>query len=300
MRRSLITLLICVAAMFSTGTKSNAQTQVLIDYWSFDDVDSTSAMLVPNTSIVGGAGLAYLGAYYDSVQPGTVLNAVGTYTVLNSGSAALRLRNPAEGAFTLTLPTTGYKDITLKYAEQRTKSGSQENIVTYTVDGTTWINTAISAVATYVIDSVDTGSNGWQLETFSFSSDANVNNNPHFAVQINFAIGDSGTSGNDRFDNITLYGISDTSHTGISSISPSESSYTLYPNPVMNNLEINGYSEGDKAIVITDIVGQTIYRGIKSGKQFTINTSQLIAGNYFISIKESDSGRLTTMKFVKQ
>jgi len=300
MRKNLLVLLLCLVAMFSTGTKSIAQTQTLIDYWSFDDVDSTSAMLVPNTSIVSGASLAYAGAYYDSVQPGTVLNAVGAYTVLNAGSAALRLRNPAEGPFTLTLPTTGYKDITLKYAEIRTKSGSQENIVTYTVDGTTWINTAISANATYAIDSVDTGTAGWQLETFNFSSDPNVDNNPHFAVRISFAIGDSNSSGNDRFDNITLYGINDTSHTGISSISPSASDYMLYPNPAMNNLDITGPSDGDKTVIISDVAGQTVYKINESGKHFVVNTGRLITGNYFITIRESDSGKLTTMKFIKQ
>ena len=297
MKKGLFFILVCFGAIF-TGTK--IQAQVVIDYWSFDDVDSTSAMLVPNISIVSGASLAYGGAYYDSVQSGTTLNAVGTYTVLNSGSAALRLRNPAEGPFTLTLPTTGYKDIVLTYAEERTNSGSQENIVSYTVDGSTWINTAISANATYTIDSVSKIATDYQLETFNFSSDPNVNNNPNFKVKILFAIGDSNTSGNDRFDNITLRGISDTSHTGISPVATVVPGYILYPNPAINNISIDAILDADKSILINDAAGKNVYSGTKTGKHFSINTSQFAPGNYFMTIIEGNSGKRSTIKFVKQ
>jgi len=181
----------------------NTSNDTLIYYWNFNT--DTIHYLIPNVAIVSGASLSYAGAYADSVQPGSIVNAVGADTVLTSYSAALRLRNPA-GAFTLTLPTTGYKNIVLKYAEDHTSKGATVNTVTYTVDGVNWINTAISATATYTVDSLDTN-NGFQLISFDFSSDSSVNNNPNFAVQINFGAGGTNTSGNDRIDNITLYGV---------------------------------------------------------------------------------------------
>ena len=183
----------------------NTGNDTLIYLWDFNS-DSATAF-TPTMSIVSGASLSYAGTSYDTVQPGTTLNAVGADTVLSAGSASLRLRNPA-GVFILTMPTTGYKNIVLKYAVDRTSKGSQQNVVTYTVDGVNWINTAIAAYATYTVDSIDTY-NGFQLISLDFSSDTAVNNNPKFQVQINFANGNTNTSGNDRFDNITLYGVAE-------------------------------------------------------------------------------------------
>jgi predicted RNase H-related nuclease YkuK (DUF458 family) len=185
----------------------------------------------------------------------------------------------------------------LKYAEERTHNGSQTNTVTYTVDGTTWINTAIAATATYNVDSTDSITNAFQLESFDFSSDVNVNNNPNFKVQINFSNGNVNPTGNDRFDNVTVWGVTTT---GIAQVLAEGSAYTLYPNPVVNSLDINAASEGAKSVVITDIIGQTIYKGMQTGKHFSINTSGLSAGDYFISITESGESKATTMKFIKQ
>ncbi len=301
MKKNVLTLLFCIGAMLAFKSESGAQT--LIHYWNFN-VDSADA-LTPTSSLVAGAGLSYSGAYYDTVQSGTTLNGVGADgTTLGAGAAALRLRNPASGPFTITIPTTGYKNIVLAYAVERTKKGSQQNIVTYTVDGTTWINTAISASATYYVDSTDTVSNAFQLETFNFSSDTLTNNNPHFKVQINFAIGDTGTSGNDRYDNITVYAdsVTDTSHstTAIASVSQVTTVYTLFPNPVVNNIDITGTAEGTKWVNITDAAGQTVYKGIQSGKQFSINTASFATGNYYINIREKNTGQVTPLKFVKQ
>jgi len=273
-----------------------SKAQALIHYWAFD-VDSTDVM-TETSSLVSGGSLSYTGAYFDTVQPGTTLNAVGSYTVLGTASAALRLRNPVgSGSFTLTLPTTGYKNIMLKYAEERTKQGSQTNTVTYSVDGTTWINTAIAATATYNVDSTDSITNAFQLESFDFSSDANVNNNPNFKVQINFTNGNVNPTGNDRFDNVTVWGVTTT---GIAQILSEGSAYTLYPNPAVNSLDVNATLDGNKSVVITDVAGQTIYKGIQTGKHFSINTTNFAAGNYFISISENGKSTVTTMKFIKQ
>ncbi len=295
MRKNVLTLLFCFGAMLGANTHSSAQ--VLIDYWNFN-TDSAAA-LTPTFSAVAGASLAYSGAYYDTVQSGATLNGVGADgTSLAAGAACLRLRNPASGPFTLTLPTTGYKNIVLAYAEQRTKKGAQQNIVTYTVDGTTWINTAISANATYYVDSTDTVTNGFQLETFDFSSDTMTNNNPNFKVQINFAVGDTNSSGNDRFDNITLQGTA-LPGTGVA-VTNAAVGYNVFPNPVTNTLELTAATDGNRSLSVINTAGQSVFAGNVTGRNFTINTAGFSAGSYFIFVRDQNSGQVNTMKFIKQ
>ena len=281
--------------MLGKNTHSNGQ--ILIDYWNFN-TDSASA-LTPTAAAVAGAGLAYSGAYYDTVQSGTTLNGVGADgTSLASGAAALRLRNPASGPFTLTLPTTGYKNVVLAYAEERTKKGAQQNIVTYTVDGTTWINTAISASATYYVDSTDTVTNGFQLETFDFSSDTMTNNNPNFKVQINFAVGDTNSSGNDRIDNITFHG-TPLPGTGVT-MTNAVAEYTLFPNPAANSIMLTAATDANRSLSVINTAGQSVFTGNITVKNFTLNTASFPAGSYFIIVRNQNSGQLNTMTFIKQ
>ena len=178
----------------------NTSSDSLITYWNFN-TDSTS-LLTPTYSKVTGATWSYSGAYFDTAQSGTGLNGIGADTIVTQTDASLRLRNPASGPFTLTLPTTGYKNIVLKYAEERTSKGAQSNTIMYSVDGTNFISTALSSQAsTYTVDT------NFAVVSFDFSSDSAVNNNPNFKVQISFSNGSANTTGNDRFDNITLYGV---------------------------------------------------------------------------------------------
>ena len=193
-----------------TFTKSapppiNTGNDTVLYYWDFN-TDSISAML-PTIGISASAAVSYLGASFDTVQPGTTVNAQGYDTTAHAGDAALRLRNPASGPFIIIMPTTGYKNIVLKFAEDHTTKGATVNMISYTVNGgASWKTDAISAYSTYNLDSVSTYK-GFQLFSFDFSSDDSVNNNALFQVRIDFGTGATNTSGNDRFDNITLFGI---------------------------------------------------------------------------------------------
>jgi len=172
----------------------------LIHYWNCNE-DTLVIMSTPTRSIVPGAGFTYAGSRFDTVQLGSPLNAVGADSTLDAApAAALRLRNPS-GAFTMSLPTTGYKNIVLKYAVERSSKGAATNTVTYTTDGTNYINTAIASTSVYSVDTL------FHVVSFDFSSDVNVNNNPNFKVQINFSNATGTTTGNDRFDNFTVYGV---------------------------------------------------------------------------------------------
>ncbi len=175
----------------------------LICYYNCN-VDTPDVLNYPTSELLSGNLLEYAGAYADTVQPGTTINAQGADTVLSTFSSALRLRNPS-GTFTLSLPTTGYKNIVLKFAVQASSKGSKTNTITYTTDGTTYTNaalvTAFGDPSSYTVDTA------WKMISLDFTADAAVNNNPHFKVKIDFSNATSTTTGNDRFDNITLWGL---------------------------------------------------------------------------------------------
>ena len=170
----------------------------LITYYNCN-VDTLTILSLPTSTSNAGAFMTYGGTRYDTVHFGTTINAVGADTVLSGSSAALRLRNPS-GPFVMCFPTTGFRDIVLKYAVERSSKGAALNTVSYTIDGINWINTAIAANPSYTVDTV------FSLVTLDFSSDTHCNDNPLFQVKIEFSNAAGTTTGNDRFDNITLWG----------------------------------------------------------------------------------------------
>ncbi|MEO8769405.1 MAG: hypothetical protein ABI402_04955 [Ferruginibacter sp.] len=165
-------------------------TRTAIHYWNFNNVPT----LLSATSTIGGASLVYQGAAYDDVQPGTTLNARNG----DIDGSGLRLRNPA-GDFILSLPTINYKDIVFSFALQRSSSGAQQNTISYTIDGVNFITDSLQP---HMLKP-DTL---WNQYYFDFSSIKRANDNPNFKIKIEFAINTDGTSGNDRYDNITVDG----------------------------------------------------------------------------------------------
>lgn len=172
----------------------------LMYYWNFNAKDSSKH----GADVSNGGGNAFYTFFagnstgtkgYVDFTTGTSINLQGS---ADSGSC-LRLRNPADSVI-FRMPTTGFKQVKLMYAEQRTSSGPSINSIYYTTDGTHYVSTAL-ANNQYTIDTV------FKQFDFDFSSDSAANNNPAFAVKIVFNNNNTGTSGNDRFDNVSLLGI---------------------------------------------------------------------------------------------
>jgi hypothetical protein len=113
----------------------------------------------------------------------------------------LRPRNPAATRFLLiTAPTGGYKNIGLGYAVTRTTNGAEYQRIYYTTDNVVWK----LKVDSILVSSPETV---FGLQTIDFSTDASTAHNPNFAVKIEFfGPNSTGTSGNNRFDNITVTG----------------------------------------------------------------------------------------------
>ena len=142
--------------------------------------------------------MAVTGAY----ESGTGQNFAAT-NARNGDLAAthLRVNNPAAtGSNTLVAiatPTTGHKDIIVKYETRRSGTGAGTQFVSYTLDGTNF--TAFTTIT--VVDGTPV------VQNLDFRPIPAANNNPHFGIRITFAVGSGGITGNNRFDNLTVEGI---------------------------------------------------------------------------------------------
>jgi hypothetical protein len=84
--------------------------------------------------------------------------------------------------------------------------------------------------------------------------------------------------------------------TGISTVN-SSNGISCFPNPVLNMLTISAQSD-ISCIVISNLLGQSVKSTLANGLKKTIDTSDLSAGNYFITVKLAN-GQLSTQKLVK-
>jgi len=199
---------------YGTGTlvltfTITAATPVLLDYWNFNNTTSLTTLITPTSTINGGtlsfdfATVTTFTGYYDSV-----INATPAVNQQNSDptGSALRVRNPSLDMI-ISVPTTGYKNIVLSYAEEvsSTTKAALIDSVYYTTDGSTYTNAGLTTTGYSLSAYVDPTSYG--LESFDFSSITAANDNANFKVKIVFTNGNLNTSGNDRFDNITLVGV---------------------------------------------------------------------------------------------
>ena len=177
--------------------------QEILHYWNFN----TTPILDPTISIIPGGTLSFdystvaispLG-YVDSF-PRTDLLTINAQNGDDPGNS-LRVRCPVT-SFIINAPTTNYNNIILTYAVAKSNSGPATDSVYYTIDGLNYINSGLT-IQTY---SVSTDPS-YEVHSFDFSSFNSVSNNPNFKFKIVLVGADIATSGNNRFDNITIKGI---------------------------------------------------------------------------------------------
>lgn len=176
----------------------------LIFYWNFNSLVGTATTIAPDfESSTATASIEYNGTgagYMDADTGGYTTNARNNDLAEN----LLKVRNPSDTrSLIFTLPTTGYKNIVLQFATARSpNTGATTQNYSYTIDGTNYIQTGLAT------NTHNTTADLPDLIALDFSSIAAVNNNPNFKVKIDFdGTTISGTSGNNRFDNVTLEGI---------------------------------------------------------------------------------------------
>jgi len=178
--------------------------QSLLHYWNFNATISFSAHVAPTSSVISGAALDTL-RFSGGISLVDVANGTGqgfdisNFNARNSDLAGnhLRFNNPIYGALIFSLPTTGYKDIIVKYAGMRSGSGAFFQFIHYTTDGTN-----------YKLFDTIRPTTAPTLYTFNFTDSANVKDNANFKVRITFGQGGGGLAGNNRIDNFTMEGVS--------------------------------------------------------------------------------------------
>jgi hypothetical protein len=131
-------------------------------------------------------------------------------------------------------------------------------------------------------------------------TDDSANNNSKLIFRLRFSGNNTGTKGNNRFDNVTVDADTLGSTSAVATINPNNLQYVLYPNPVTNQINIATASEEGKTIAIYNAMGQTVFMGMQNGKNITLSTGTLSAGNYYIVVRGNNSGNTQTLKFVKE
>lgn len=305
MKKILLPVFACVMVMALFGVKSGAQT--LVYYWSFNAPADTSHAtgFAPDYSAPGAGAANFTFDASGCAWPTTAgcvdYTTGGSLNAQTPDTAAgncLRLRTPAD-SIVFHMPTSGYTNVTFSYVEERSGSGPTHNAITYTLDGTNFL-----PVSGADANPADTGNytavtvTGWDLHTFSFSGDMATNNNPNFAVKIAYVpSSDWAGAGNDRFDNVVMTGVPTT---GITSVTPGQSNYILYPNPVNDHLEIKAQMDGEKSVRILNSIGQLVSETKSVGSHISVSTIALTPGMYTLQVLENTNGQLSTMKFTKQ
>lgn len=165
----------------------------LMYYWSFNNT-SSMANLVTADIAHGNYELSY-DAVWDDVSEGSDLNARNT----TEAGSALRLRNPA-GTFLIKVSTLGYKELVMKYAVTRTNNGAQENIISYSTNGTDFYTMGLEQNVINVLPVEYT------LHTFDFSAVPSLNNQEQIFIKVEYNLGHTNASGNNRVDNLTFEG----------------------------------------------------------------------------------------------
>jgi hypothetical protein len=175
----------------------------LLHYWNFNN----SPILVPNISIIAGASLV---ADYSTVTI-TPLGYIDSFPrtdtlIVNAQNGdlpgnSLRLRCPVTSMI-MNLPTNNYKNIVVAFAVARSNSGPATDSVYYSIDGVNYINSGLTPQSFTV--SADPA---YEVHSYDFSSISGVNNNSNFKFKIVPVGADIATSGNNRFDNITVKGV---------------------------------------------------------------------------------------------
>lgn len=159
--------------------------------WNFNAATSDPNVLAQPTQTIGGGALAY-SATWDTATTGTMVNAAAGA----AAGGALKLKNPS-GNLTISVPTTGFKNVLLKYATARNSTGPQTQTIAYSLDGTTFTSAGLSPY---------TAGTEYAIAVFDLSAITGAADNPNFKVRISYSVGNGNLAGYTLMDNISVEG----------------------------------------------------------------------------------------------
>jgi hypothetical protein len=215
-------------------------------------------------------------------------------TVNNSG---VRMRNPSDSMqFLWYIPTNKFKNIKLTWEAMASSAASGQHRMNYSYS----LDSGVTFITTNLPKLFDSAATAWGKISLNLSSILTINNNNKFMLRIKFSAPNTGTSGNNRFDNLTVEGDTNVLATGISEIESSTNGYQLYPNPSSEQIYISCPNTNVQNIVITNIMGQVVF----VSEQFDsfsapLDISKFTNGIYFVRVCDKTGENKATLKFVK-
>jgi len=260
-------------------TTASAPTLTLIHYWNFNGA-SVAAMITPTLTLNGGSLTENLIAG-STTEVGTANGFTGVNARNGDPTGNhYRLNNAIGSILTFNIPTTNYKDVIFKYETRRSTSGSEIQKISYSLDGSTYV-----PYQTLNINNVVP-----VLITFDFSAITGVNNNPNFKIKIEFEQGVGSLAGNNRFDNVTVEGIS----TGVviplpdqvQTTTPANNAQNVILHPVFNWLAASNAVSYEVEVasdnLFTNIVAQKTLSALLTYK---LESALAISTNYFWRVR---------------
>lgn len=271
----------------------------LIHYWHFNNLSGTTEVVSADYSAISQAFITYPGTgdgYLDErghrlEDPVSSLNLY--LDQQPEQGAVLRARNPSHTReLIIEAPTSGYSNIRVAFATTRTTNGAKRQSFHYSTNGGDSWQSPDQGYEVALLPQ-------WGLKEFDLSAIEGVANNPDMLFKILFW-GESatGTSGNNRFDNLSVTGTRIT--TGFNDVIDRNSPVTLYPNPAKEAITLTIQSgashQGELAIFSMD--GRKLKSVAVTSPQTTISLADLPMGIYVMRF--SNSYDHFTTKLIRQ
>ena len=273
------------------------QTENTFIAWTFDNLAAApnTPQVIPANYYISGTDSAFIylnGAYGSDTLDATQLNSLAGTTLGDPRPApyagrALAITNvkDVDKYIVLKFGTKGCRQLNLQLAVQRTNTGFYEHEWEWSLDAEEFTQIDHSNTCPEV-------SGNFYIQNLDLSEITEIENQPVVFLRLRGS-GANGTTGNNRFDNISVQARS------ILGISENQTgAIKIHPNPTDGTLHITG--KHATKIEITDMSGRLMNVSIPQPVSLpaTINLSALSSGVYLIHVY-SGKDRFTE-KFIKQ
>ncbi len=266
----------------------------LVYYWHFNDMDPDAddvTAIEADYSLISGfvPFMTYTGTGnrdMDAYDPGTSINA----QMGEPEGLAARVRNSSDGrSLVFNLNTQGVEKMVFEYAVHRSGNGMLQNIIDYSTDGGSTYSQDFLPQTTFDI------TESYELVVVDLTGVTAAENNPDFILRITFSGNTELTSGNNRYDNITLKGEVEDASVQNNALT---NNIQLYPNPTSSELNIHSGVAMD-FVQVVDLTGKVVLESNTiNSESYTVDASMLNPGVYVLRVFGQQT--TTNKSFVKQ
>ncbi len=199
-----------------------------------------------------------------------------------SGAALAVVNSTANGnAVVLKCSTKGYRQLRMSCAIWRTAAGFSDHQWSWSADGTDYTPFEAATMPGQF--------NQFELRTIDLTAMPMLENLDSLYLRLRFD-GAVTEDGNNRLDNIVLYGFSS------AGVSEFENNCTVYPNPARHELFVR---YPDRAYcTLLDITGRQLLSWYHDTELDKVTLSGMAAGLYILKLEDASSHRVMTRKVV--